>query len=137
MSSRSKRETNRSTPQRTGTRKAISAARSTSTLSRSNDALGQAEYVVRHCHGIKEFEACLRLEREVWKSADIDIVPIPLFVVASETGGHVLGAFHRNEMFGFTMTIAGSRTRKPFLHSHMTAVIHTYQSRGTRPPLHA
>jgi len=84
----------------------------------------------RHCHGIEEFEACVRLEREVWKSADIDIVPIPLFVVAAETGGQVLGAFHGNDLIGFTMAIAGWRNRKPFLHSHMTAVSAAHRDRG-------
>jgi predicted GNAT superfamily acetyltransferase len=85
---------------------------------------------LRHCHGIEEFEACVRLEREVWKSADIDVVPIPLFVVAAETGGQVLGAFHGNHLVGFTMAIAGWRNRKPFLHSHMTAVSDAYRDLG-------
>jgi predicted GNAT superfamily acetyltransferase len=87
---------------------------------------------VRHCHGIQEFEACVRLEREVWKSADIDVVPIPLFVVAAETGGQVLGAFQGNDLVGFTMAIAGWRNRKPFLHSHMTAVSDAYRDREFR-----
>jgi predicted GNAT superfamily acetyltransferase len=86
--------------------------------------------LVRHCRGIEEFEACVRLEREVWKSADIDVVPIPLFVIAAETGGQVLGAFHDNQLIGFTMAIAGWRNRKPFLHSHMTAVSGEYRDRG-------
>src|SRR3981081_4558138 len=84
----------------------------------------------RHCHGMEEFEACVRLEREVWNSADIDVVPIPLFVVAAETGGQVLGAFHGKHLVGFTMAIAGWRHRKPFLHSHMTAVRDGYRDRG-------
>jgi predicted GNAT superfamily acetyltransferase len=86
--------------------------------------------LVRHCHGIEEFEACVLLEREVWKSADTDVVPIPLFVVAAETGGQVLGAFDSNYLVGFTMAIAGWRHRKPFLHSHMTAVRDGYRDRG-------
>src|ERR1700687_2334978 len=86
--------------------------------------------LVRHCREIEEFEACVRLEREVWKSADIDVVPIPLFVVASETGGQVLGAFHENHLVGFTMAIAGWRNRQVFLHSHMTAVRGTHRDRG-------
>src|SRR3974390_1851848 len=85
--------------------------------------------VIRQCHGIEEFEACVRLERDVWKSADIDVVPIPLFVVASETGGQVLGAFEGAELVGFTMAIAGWRDRKPFLHSHMTAVLAGHMNR--------
>jgi predicted GNAT superfamily acetyltransferase len=85
---------------------------------------------IRACHGIEEFEDCVRVEREVWKSSDIDVVPIPLFVVAAHTGGQVLGAFDGRELVGFTMAIAGWRDRKPFLHSHMTAVMDSYCDRG-------
>jgi predicted GNAT superfamily acetyltransferase len=86
--------------------------------------------IVRRCRGIEEFEACVRLEREVWKSADIDVVPIPLFVVASNTGGQVLGAFEGNDLVGFTMAVAGWRDGKPLLHSHMTAVSSSYRDLG-------
>ncbi|HXP80015.1 MAG TPA: GNAT family N-acetyltransferase [Verrucomicrobiae bacterium] len=86
--------------------------------------------VIRPCHGIEEFEACIHVEREVWKSSDVDIIPIPLFVVASETGGQVLGAFRGAELVGFTLAIAGWRARKPFLHSHMTAVLDGNRDRG-------
>ena len=85
---------------------------------------------VRKCHRIEEFEACVELEREVWQSADIDIVPIPLFVVATETGGHVLGAYEGKKLVGFTLAVAGWRNRKPYLHSHMTAVHGAYRDRG-------
>src|SRR5712671_3259124 len=85
---------------------------------------------IRPCHGIAEFESCVKVEREVWKSSDIDVVPIPLFVVASETGGQVLGAFNGNDLVGFTLSIAGWRNRKPFLHSHMAAVSDAHQVRG-------
>ena len=86
--------------------------------------------LIRHCHGIEEFEACVHVERKVWKSADVDVVPIPLFVVAAETGGQVIGAFHDGELVGFTLAIAGWRDRKPFLHSHMTAVLGAFWDRG-------
>lgn len=86
--------------------------------------------LIRSCHGIEEFEACVQVERKVWKSADVDVVPIPLFVVAAETGGQVIGAFHGKDLVGFTLSIAGWRDRKPFLHSHMTAVLSAYWDRG-------
>jgi predicted GNAT superfamily acetyltransferase len=85
---------------------------------------------IRHCHGIDEFEACIRVERAVWQSSDIDVVPLPLFVVASETGGHVLGAFEGADLVGFTLAIAGWRAGKPFLHSHMTAVLERQRDLG-------
>ena len=88
------------------------------------------DILIRRCHGIEEFESCIRVEREVWKSADVDIIPIPLFVVASETGGQVLGAFSGTDLVGFTLAIAGWRARKPFLHSHMTAVLAGHRDRG-------
>jgi predicted GNAT superfamily acetyltransferase len=96
-----------------------------SRLDQSRDAI-----LIRHCEGIKEFETCLRVERDVWKSADIDVVPLPLFVVASHTGGQVLGAFDGRDLVGFTLAIAGWRDGKPFLHSHMTAVLDSHQNRG-------
>ena len=88
------------------------------------------EIEIRHCHGIEEFENCVRIEREVWRSADIDVVPIPLFVIASHTGGQVIGAFAGSELVGFAMAIAGWRDDRPFLHSHMAAVAEAYRNRG-------
>jgi predicted GNAT superfamily acetyltransferase len=86
--------------------------------------------LIRLCHGIPEFEACVAVERSVWQSADVDVVPIPLFVVAAETGGQVIGAFLGSDLVGFTLAIAGWRSRKPFLHSHMTAVLSAHSGRG-------
>jgi predicted GNAT superfamily acetyltransferase len=86
--------------------------------------------VIRECHGLSEFEACIQVERAAWKSADIDVVPLPLFVAAAETGGQVLGAFRGRELVGFTMAIAGWRNRRPLLHSHMTAVLEPYRDQG-------
>ncbi len=86
--------------------------------------------LIRHCHGIEEFEACVRVERAVWMSSDIDVVPIPLFVVASETGGQVVGAFYGKDLVGFILAIAGWRARKPLLHSHMMAVLNGFRDRG-------
>jgi predicted GNAT superfamily acetyltransferase len=97
---------------------------------RDNNKLAHPDgIVIRHCHGLHEFELCIQLEREVWQSSEIDIVPIPLFVVASEIGGQVLGAFDGSKLVGFTLSLVGWRNRKPFLHSHMTAVLDAYRDR--------
>jgi predicted GNAT superfamily acetyltransferase len=88
-----------------------------------------AEIAVRHCHGLPEFAECFELQRSVWGKTELD-VPLPLFVVAAETGGQVLGAFDRDTMIGFTLAIAGYRDGRPFLHSHMTAVLENYRDRG-------
>ena len=89
---------------------------------------------IRHCHGLPEFQQCFELQRSVWGKTELD-VPLPLFVVAAETGGQVLGAFDHEKrdhekMVGFTLAIAGFRDGRPFLHSHMTAVLENYRDRG-------
>jgi predicted GNAT superfamily acetyltransferase len=95
-----------------------------------NPQPASAEQVeVRHCHGLAEFDTCIQLQRHVWAGADIDVVPLPLFVVAAETGGQVLGAFAGDRMVGFTLAVAGVRSGKAFLHSHMTAVLEGYRDR--------
>jgi predicted GNAT superfamily acetyltransferase len=90
----------------------------------------QLEIAVRSCSGLSEFATCIEIERAVWGSADVDVVPLPLFVVAAETGGQVLGAFAGDRMIGFTLAIAGVRGRRPFLHSHMTAVLRPFRNQG-------
>jgi len=89
------------------------------------------EIAVRSCSSLSEFATCIEIERAVWGSADVDVVPLPLFVVAAETGGQVVGAFAGDRMIGFTLAIAGMRGRRPFLHSHMTAVLRPFRNRGT------
>ena len=83
---------------------------------------------IRHCATIPEYEECVRVEHETW-GAEI-AVPSAIFVVAHHTGGQVIGAFDRGKMIGFTLAIAGVTTRKPFLHSHMTAVVPEFRDRG-------
>jgi predicted GNAT superfamily acetyltransferase len=88
---------------------------------------------VRHCHGLAEYEQCMELERVVWGSGEIDVVPSAVFVVVAEAGGQVLGAFDREAgcgMVGFCLALAAFRGEQRYLHSHMTAVVPEYQNRG-------
>ncbi|MGH9793311.1 MAG: acetyltransferase [Candidatus Acidiferrales bacterium] len=87
---------------------------------------------VRHCHGLAELERCAQLEKAVWGFDEC--VPMPIYVVAAETGGQVLGAFLGELLVGFTMAMPGLHAEagllQPFLHSHMTAVLPGYRDRG-------
>jgi len=87
-----------------------------------------AEIEIRHCHSLAEYDECVRLERSTW-GEDIT-VPAAIFVVAHHSGGQVLGAFDGGQIIGFTLALAGLRGAQRFLHSHMTAVLPTYQNRG-------
>jgi predicted GNAT superfamily acetyltransferase len=58
-------------------------------------------------------------------------VPLPVFVVASQTGGQVLGAFDGRRMIGFCLAFAAlKRDGYPYLHSHMLAVLPEYRNSG-------
>lgn len=83
---------------------------------------------IRSCASISEYEECVRLEHATWGEAIA--VPSAIFVVAHHTGGQVIGAFDQGRMIGFTLAIAGVRGGKPFLHSHMTAVLPDFRNRG-------
>jgi predicted GNAT superfamily acetyltransferase len=73
---------------------------------------------------------CVELQRRVWGERDLEIVPNTVFIVVAQIGGQVLGAFAGAEMIGFTFAIPGVREGKPFLHSHMTALLEPYRDRG-------
>src|SRR5271154_2657064 len=86
------------------------------------------EIDVRHCSALAEYEECVRLEHAVW--GEEIAVPSAVFVVAHHTGGQIVGGFHEGKMAGFTLALAAMRAGKPFLHSHMTAVLPEFRDRG-------
>lgn len=90
--------------------------------------IGAPGVVVRRCHSLAEYERCVVLERAVW--GEEITVPTPIFVVAEESGGQVLGAFEGGRMIGFTLALPGVHGTTPYLHSHMTAVLPEFQNRG-------
>ena len=70
------------------------------------------------------------LEIEVWKFTDRDVVPSQMYVVASKIGGQALAAFVRGKMAGFVLAYPGIRDGKPYLHSHMAAVLPEFSDLG-------
>jgi predicted GNAT superfamily acetyltransferase len=89
-----------------------------------------AGIVVRKCAGIEEFQRCVDLQREIWGEKDLEVEPATLFVVASETGGQVLGAFDGERLVAYTLALVGFADGTVFLHSHMTGVHGDYRDRG-------
>lgn len=86
--------------------------------------------VVRKCVRLEEFHLCVDLQREIWGEEDLEVEPATLFVVASQTGGQVLGAFDGDRLAGFTLALVGLRDGVAYLHSHMTGVRDMYRNRG-------
>jgi predicted GNAT superfamily acetyltransferase len=89
-----------------------------------------ASIVLRSCHSIEEFRACVALQKEVWNFSDAELVPLRMFVVADKVGGQVMGAFDGKEMVGFALSVPGTRTGHVYLHSHMLAVRKDHRNSG-------
>ena len=85
---------------------------------------------LRHCHGIEDFRACVGLQKEVWNFSDAELIPLRMFVVADKVGGQVMGAFDRESMVGFALSVPGTRSGQIYLHSHMLAVRKDYRNAG-------
>src|SRR6267154_76225 len=86
--------------------------------------------VVRKCAALEEYQACVELQREIWGEADLEVEPVTMFVVASITGGQVLGAFDGQRLVGYTLALVGLRENRIYLHSHQTGVCPEYRDRG-------
>src|SRR6202047_2061372 len=86
--------------------------------------------LLRRCHGIEEFRACVALQKEVWNFSDAELVPLRMFVVADKVGGQVMGAFDGDVMVGFALSVPGTRTGHVYLHSHMLAVRKDHRNGG-------
>jgi predicted GNAT superfamily acetyltransferase len=85
---------------------------------------------IRHCHRVEEFEQMVELEFAVWGFGERDVVPSQMYVVAAKIGGQVLGAFVDERMIGFALAYPGIREGRPYLHSHMAAVLPEYRDLG-------
>lgn len=85
---------------------------------------------IRACKTHEEFSACVELQRTLWGFDDFDLVPKDIFIIAAKTGGQLYGAFDGATQVGFAVSFPAIREGKPYLHSHMLAVLPDYQNRG-------
>ena len=100
------------------------------------------EVTIRKCEALEEMQACFALQKEVWKFADADLIPVRMFVMAAKIGGQVIGAFvqknnkrsdesdDETELTGFALAIPGMRNGYCYLHSQMLAVRQQYRNGG-------
>jgi predicted GNAT superfamily acetyltransferase len=113
----------------------------------SPEALAGA-VTIRKCEALEEMQDCFRLQQEVWKFSDAELIPVRMFVVANKIGGQVIGAFvetesvekndeptgqarrQRANLVGFALAIPGVRNGHSYLHSQMLAVRQQYRNGG-------
>lgn len=85
---------------------------------------------------VSAFERCVELQLAVWKYDLADLIPRRVFLLAQKIGGQVFGAFDDalpvgpGAIVAFAMSLPGIREGRPYLHSHMLAVLPEYRNRG-------
>jgi predicted GNAT superfamily acetyltransferase len=94
------------------------------------ESMKPEQIAIRKCYELEELQACVRLQQEVWRFPDAELVPLRMFVVANKIGGQVIGAFDGNQLVAFCLGIPGIRGRHSYLHSHMLAVRESYRNAG-------
>ena len=92
--------------------------------------MNSGEITIRELTSNAEMRACMELQQRVWGLSELEVVPHTIFVVASRSGGQVLGAFMQEKMVGFLLAFLAFREDRMYLHSHMTAVLPEFQDRG-------
>ncbi|HIE05228.1 MAG TPA: GNAT family N-acetyltransferase, partial [bacterium (Candidatus Stahlbacteria)] len=85
---------------------------------------------IKRIEKVEDFERCLEIQRRAWDFEDVDLVPVPLFVLARDYGGIVLGGYEGEELIGFVFSIPAFHNGKWIQHSHMLAVLPQYQNQG-------
>ncbi len=78
---------------------------------------------------LADYKTCEDIQREVWHSQDIDIVPVPLLLAVNRTGGIIIGAYNNlGDLIGFVFSILAWRNGAPVQHSYMLGVRVAYRN---------
>src|ERR1700686_3154629 len=85
---------------------------------------------IREVSSIDEYDACIKLQRDVFGLPDLEISPRRHLIVSRAAGGWTLGAFSEGKVVGFVHHLAAVRGNETFGYSHMMAVAADFQNRG-------
>ncbi|MGZ8847991.1 MAG: GNAT family N-acetyltransferase [Pyrinomonadaceae bacterium] len=85
---------------------------------------------VREVSTIDEYDACIKLQREVFGLPDLEISPRRHLIVSNRAGGWTLGAFAEGRLIGFVHHLAAVKDNYIFGYSHMMAVAAEFQNKG-------
>jgi predicted GNAT superfamily acetyltransferase len=93
---------------------------------------------IRLLESVGDFRRAEALQRVVWDSGPLDVVPLHALTAVAHNGGLVLGAFDAAELVGFSWGFLGTDEGDPSrpalsrlkFHSHMTGVRPDYRNAG-------
>ena len=80
--------------------------------------------------GIEQFQRCVELQDAVWGYDITAMMTQKVFLLATQIGGQVLGAFDGQTLAGYAMSLPGVRNGHAYLHSHHLAVLPPWRNLG-------
>jgi predicted GNAT superfamily acetyltransferase len=83
---------------------------------------------IRELLGIEELRQVETVERSVWGSSELDMLPLAFTVASREAGAIWLGAFDGATLAGFAFGFFGVDHARLSFHSHMLAVLEPYRT---------
>jgi predicted GNAT superfamily acetyltransferase len=90
---------------------------------------GEIKVTIGPFRNSADYEASVDIQREVWRYADIDVVPVTMLATAERLGGIALGAYNSlGEMIGFCWSVPGIEHGEVLQHSCMLAVRSAYRN---------
>jgi predicted GNAT superfamily acetyltransferase len=89
-----------------------------------------ADLRVRALRSREDLEGCVRIQREVWGHADLDITPVHHFRISVETGAILLGAFAGRTLIGYVYSFPAVLDGILCQHSHHLAVLPEFRRHG-------
>jgi predicted GNAT superfamily acetyltransferase len=99
----------------------------------SNPAQQEQSHGPIHIQALTEpaqFNQCVELQDMVWGYDLSAMMTQKVFLLASQIGGQVLGAFDGDKLAGYAMSLPGIRNGHAYLHSHHLAVLPDYRNFG-------
>jgi len=88
------------------------------------------EIQIRPLREHAEFDLCAEIQDTVWSYEPSARMSQKAFLLATQIGGQVLGAFDGDTMVGYAMSLPGVRNGHAYLHSHHLAVLPAWRNAG-------
>jgi chorismate synthase len=86
--------------------------------------------VIRDIETLDEMHELENLQREIWGSSDLDVLPALIFRPLKEVGATLIGAFAEGRMVGFVFGFPGILNGETIIHSDMLGVSKEYRSQN-------
>src|SRR5215471_17833185 len=83
---------------------------------------------IREIHDHAEMHDVEEVQKDVWGTPDLDVVPLTHLVATKEAGGVLIGAFDGESLVGFVYGFPALEHGQIAHHSHMLAVKPAYRN---------